>query len=78
MINTCVECTRLWAVYVGARSEHLRIQGRVQAAALASDAAALQALGPRAQDALACRLRLREDLHVHGAGAHDRPMVARR
>jgi hypothetical protein len=73
MMSTCVECTRLWEVYVVARSEHLRIQGRVQAAALACNEAALEELQPVAQDALACRLRLREDLHVHGAGAHDLP-----
>jgi hypothetical protein len=72
-MNTCVECARLWEVYVVARSEHLRIQGRLQAAALARNATALEELQPVAQDALAYRLRLREDLHVHGAGTHDRP-----
>jgi hypothetical protein len=61
----CQECTRLWSEYALATRHYLKVEGRMQIAALSRDDRTVAELAPLVQRAAEERNDLRREIESH-------------
>jgi hypothetical protein len=65
MHHDCQECTRLWSEYALATRHYLKVEGRMQIAALSRDDRTVAELAPLVQRAAEERNDLRREIEFH-------------
>ena len=71
--HSCEECTRLWREFAEATTAHLRLQSKLEIAALSHDPVVITQLRPHVETAAIDRAEARNAIRKHEAAAHPRP-----
>ena len=75
MRASCEECRRLWREFGAATNEHIRLENKLQLAALKSDIEAIAILTPQVEAAAEKRQSLRDEIRLHEA-THEQATTA--
>jgi hypothetical protein len=70
MRRSCEECTCLWREYAETTTAHVRIEGKLEIAALSYDAEAIAELTPQVEQASMDRTEARAAIRKHEAEMH--------
>ena len=69
-LQRCAICEGLWREYATATNDHIRIEGKVKAAALRGEDGALPVLTNELENAAQARVTVREAIKRHETEAH--------
>lgn len=69
-ISDCVECQRLWRAYSSVTTEHIRLESKLQIAAIAHEDVVIVELTPQVEKAAAKRSAVRHAIKAHELLAH--------
>ena len=69
-ISECAECQRLWQAYSAATTEHIRLESKLQIAALGHEDNVVVDLTPKVEEAALKRSAARDAIKKHEAEDH--------
>ena len=70
VINSCVECQRLWRAYSVATAQHIRVEAKLKLANIRYDTESIMDLIPREEEAALKRSVTRGAIDAHELAEH--------